>query len=170
MFRMVLMCCKFSKCVVAAVTLAGLTAVPASSLAASSDLSMLTRLLTPADLMLMIGNVCAARDPSFLAETAGKRGDFRFYAQEVKDEVSHGVPAAENLLVLRQAADVAKAGALKAIESLRSDSPDTELSAINAWCDTIVKSLVREYIRTHDDRHAEFELLLARAKARATPD
>jgi len=53
---------------------------------------------------------------------------------------------------------------------LRSDSPDTELSAINAWCDTIVKSLVREYIRTHDDRHAEFELLLARAKARATPD
>jgi len=73
---------------------------------------MLTRLLTPADLMLMIGNVCTARDPSFLAETAGKRGDFRFYAQEVKDEVSHGVPAAENLLVLRQAADVAKAGVI----------------------------------------------------------
>jgi hypothetical protein len=83
-----LMRCKLSKHIVAAVALAGLTAVPTNNLAASLDLGMLTRLLAPAGLMLMVGNVCAARDPSFLAETAGKRGDLRFYAQEVKNEVS----------------------------------------------------------------------------------
>jgi len=170
MFRMVLMRDEFSKRIIATATLAGLIAVPTSSLATSPDLGMLTRLLAPANRMLMIGNVCALHDPSFLTETAGKRGDLRFYAQEVKDEVSQGLSDAENLLVLRQAADVAKAGALKAIRSLRSDNQDAELSAINAWCDTVVKSIVREYIRSHDDRHAEFELLLRRAKARAAPD
>ncbi|MER2264819.1 hypothetical protein [Methylobacterium oxalidis] len=161
---------KFSKHIVVALALAGLIAGPTNSLAASLDLGTLTRLLAPADLMLMVGNVCAARDPSFLAETAGRRGDLRFYAQEVKNEVSEGISKDEVLLVLRQAADAAKATALTAIEGLHSNNPAAELSAVNAWCDTIVKPLVREYIRTHDDRHVEFELQLARAKARVEPD
>lgn len=159
-----------SKSVIAAVVLAGLTAAATNSSAASSDLGMLTRLLAPANLMLMVGNVCALHDPSFLAETAGRRGDIRFYAQEVKAEISHGIPDDEVLLVLKQAADIAKAGALKAIRNLPADTPEIERSAINAWCDTIVKSLVQQYVRTHDVRHAEFELLLARAKSRASPE
>lgn len=170
MFRMMLMLRKISKHIIAVVALAGLTAVATNSPAASSDQGMLIRLLAPANLMMMVGNVCALQDPSFLAETAGRRGDFRFYAQEVKNEVSQGISDDEALLVLRQAADIAKAGALKAIRSLPADTPEIALSAVNAWCDTIVKSLVREYILTHDVHHTEFELLLARAKARADPD
>ena len=160
-----------SKSVIAAVVLAVLTAVATNSSAASSDLGMLTRLLAPANLMLMVGNVCALHDPAFLTETAGKRGDIsHFYAQEVKDEVSQGISDEEVLLVLRQAADIAKAGALKSIRTLPADTPEIELFAIKAWCDTIVKSLVQQYVLTHDVRHAEFELLLARAKAQASPD
>jgi hypothetical protein len=161
---------KFSKHVVAVVALAGLTAVATDSPAASSDLGMLTRLLAPANLMMMVGNVCALHDPAFLAETAGKRGNIHFYAHEVKDEVSQGMSNDEVLLVLRQAADIAKAGALKSIRTLPADTPEIELFALKAWCDTIVKSLVQQYVLTHDVRHAEFELLVARAKAQATPD
>ena len=161
---------RFSKSVIAAVVVASLTAAVSNSSAASSDLGMLTRLLAPANLMLMVGNVCALHDPDFLAETAGKRGDIRFYAQEVKDEVSQGISDEEVLLVLRQAADIAKAGALKTIRTFPADTPEIELFAIKAWCDTIVKSLVQQYVLTHDVRHAEFELLLARAKAQASPD
>lgn len=159
---------KFSEHVAAAAAVVGLIFFAMNSPAASSDLGMLTRLLAPANLMLMVGNVCALHDPSFLAETAGKRGDIRFYAQEVKDEVSQGISNDDVLLVLRQAADIAKAGALKSIRALPADTPEIELSAIKAWCDTIVKSLVQHYILTHDVRHAEFELLLERAKARVT--
>lgn len=161
---------KFSVHVVTAAALAGLIVVATNSSAASSDLGMLTRLLAPANLMLMVGNVCAMHDPAFLAETAGKRGNIRFYAQEVKDEVSQGISEDEVLLVLRQAGDIAKAGALKSIRTLPANTPEIELSAIKAWCDTIVKSLVQQYVLTHDVRHAEFEMLVARAKSKATPD
>lgn len=158
-----------SKIVVAA-SLSGFAYVPTSGLAASADLELLSRLLAPANLMLMLGNFCAAENPSFLTATAGRRGDLRFYAQEVKDEVSQDLSDADVLLVLRKAADIAKAEGLKSIRMLQSPDPIIEIRMITTWCNTSVKSLVENYIRTHDERHTAFKELLVRAKAGSNSD
>lgn len=134
-------------------------------LAASADLELLSRLLAPADLMLMVGNVCASQDSDFLTDTAGRRGNLRFYAQEVKDEVSENLSDNDVSLVLKQAADIAKAKALNAVRRLQSFDPVLEFQITKTWCDTTIKTLVGDYVRTHDERHAAFKELVRRAKA-----
>lgn len=135
------------------------------TLAGSTDVDILWRLLAPANLALMVGNACLAQDPSFLTKTMGKHGDFRTYAQEVKDEVSEGLPMDELLFVLRRAADAAKAEALAKVRTLKSSDPEDEARNTKAWCDTSVTEIIKEFIMTHDQNHEVFEKLLSAAKS-----
>ena len=140
-----------------------------AALAASTDVNILWRLLAPADLALMVGNACLGQDPSFLTRTLGKHGDFRAYAQEVKDEVSEGLPKEDLLLVLRRAADAAKAEALSEVRNLNSSDPETEDRNTEAWCETSATKIIRDFILTHDQDHEGFERLLSAAKSHS-PD
>ena len=145
--------------------LVGLGFPPTPAFAGSPNVNVLWRLLAPANLMLMVGNVCLAQDPSFLTRTMGSHGDFRAYAQAVKDEVSEGVPPEDLLLILRRAADAAKAEALADIRDLEAADPETERQNTEAWCKTSATSIVNDLLVTHDLDHDGFERLLSAAKS-----
>ena len=105
----------------------------------------------------MVGNVCLSQDPSFLTKTMGKRGNFRTYAQEVKDEVSDGISMDDLLLVLRRAADTAKAEALAQLSKLNFSDPDAEMKNTKIWCDTSATDIIKEFILNQDEDHEGFE-------------
>lgn len=136
------------------------TTVPARP----ADDQILWRLLAPANLALMEGNICVLHDPSFIDKVKGLRGNFRDYAQEVKNEVSEGLGMNDLLLILRRAADAARRMALSDIQSFKSDDPEIEFQQIRSWCDTTVKNMIQEFIRTHDEDHDGFEALLTKGK------
>ena len=108
--------------------------------------------------------VCIVADPAFARETSGPMGYMRDYAQHVKAEVTAGLNETETLSLLKSAAGLAKAEALQALRSLRTEGPDIETARVTRWCQTIVKPLVRQVIDTHDNHHAEIDQLLEKAK------
>ena len=146
-----------------------MTFVSTGALAASTDVNILWRLLAPADLALMVGNACLAQDSSFLTRTTGRHGDFRVYAQEVKDKVSEGLSEEDLLLVLRRAADAAKAEALSEVRNLNSSDPETEAKNTKVWCETLATEIIKEFIVTQDQDHEGFKKLLSAAKS-PSPD
>lgn len=141
------------------------TIIPFNAFAASPNIEILWRLLAPAYFMLTVGDACLAEDPSFISRNLGKRGDYRAYAQEVKAEVSEGVPMPDLLVVLRRAADAAKSEALSEIRNLAADTPELEHQNIVNWCNTSATIIVRDFIKTHDEDHVGFEELLKIAKS-----
>lgn len=141
------------------------TTIPSNGVAASPNIEILWRLLAPAYFMLTIGDACLAEDPSFISRNLGKRGDFRAYAQEVKVEVSEGVPMPDLLIVLQRAADAAKSEALSEIRSLAADTFELERQNMENWCNISATRIVRDFIKTHDEDHAGFEALLRIAKS-----
>lgn len=142
-----------------------ITLIITSVSARPADDKILWRLLAPANLALMEGNVCVLQDPSFIHKFKGLRGNFRDYAQEIKNEVSAGLSMNEVLFILRRAADAARSMALSDIQPFKSDDPKIEFQQIQYWCDTEVKRMIQDFIRTHDEDHDEFEALLTKGKA-----
>jgi hypothetical protein len=63
----------------------------------------------------------------------------------------------------KSAADRAKAEALQALRSLRTEGLEIETARITRWCQTVVKPLVRQVIDTHDTDHVEIDQLLEEA-------
>lgn len=152
------------KIIVAFLMMAATGIDTSAAYAQSFNIDILWRLLAPADLMLMVGNACVSQDPSFLTRTTGKHGDFRAYAQEVKDEVSEGVPPEDLHRILRLAADAAKTEALAEVRDLGSSDPQIEAGNMRRWCITSATQIIAEFIQVHDQDHEGFEKLLAAAK------
>lgn len=86
------------------------------------------------------------------------------YSQHIKAKVTAGLSETETLLLLKRAADIAKAEAQRAIRNLRAEGPENETTGLSIWCQTVVKPLVRNVIDTHDNHHDEIDRLLERAK------
>jgi hypothetical protein len=129
-----------------------LSAAPASA----KDLSRLVQLLTPVYLAQNLTSVCAARNPAFLARTGGPFGTTHAYAQHVKEEVIASLPSSEADLVMRTAADAAKAAALQQVRALKSPSPEIEAERTDQWCRISAEGFVREIVRSHDVEHEGF--------------
>jgi hypothetical protein len=104
--------------------------------------------------------LCTVADPAFASETSGPMG----YTQHVKAEVTAGLNETETLSLLKSAAYRAKAEALQALRSLRTEGPEIETARITRWCQTVVKPLVRNVIDTHDNHHDQIDQLLEKAK------
>jgi hypothetical protein len=92
---------------------------------ADDDGLRITR-LTSADLALMLTNVCLATDHSFSRTWVTSPEAVRVEAQRVKDQVSKGLSEGELLLVLRRAADAARAIALQEVGVLNASDPAVE--------------------------------------------
>ena len=131
--------------------------------AMSKDFGILTRMLYAAFLAEQGMTVCTARDPAFASDTSGPKGDMHTYSQHIKAEVTAGLSETETLLLLKRAADIAKAEAQRAIRNLRAEGPENETS-FSIWCQTVVKPLVRNVIDTHDNHHDQIDQLMERAK------
>ncbi|MGH6847665.1 MAG: hypothetical protein ACREC0_09545 [Methylocella sp.] len=134
--------------------------------AMSKDFGILTRMLYAAFLAEQGAAVCAAANPAFSSETRGPMGGMHTYAEHIKTEVTAGLNQTETLSLLKSAADTAKAEALQAIRSLRTGSPETETAKFTRWCQTVVKTLVRQVIDTHDNQHDQIDHLIETALAR----
>jgi len=132
--------------------------------ALSKDFGILTRMLYAAFLAEQGMAVCTARDPAFASDTSGPKGDMHTYSQHIKAEVTAGLSETETLLLLKRAADIAKAEAQRAIRNLRAEGPENETARLSNWCQTVVKPLVRNVIDTHDNHHDQIDQLMDRAK------
>jgi hypothetical protein len=95
--------------------------VMVASPAISNDFGILTRMLYAAFLAEQGVAVCIVADPAFASETSGPMGYMRDYAQHVKAEVTAGLNETETRSLLKSAAGLAKAEALQALRSLRTE-------------------------------------------------
>jgi hypothetical protein len=102
--------------------------------AISKDFGILTRMLCAAFLAEQGAALCAVADPAFASETSAPLGYMRDYAQHIKAEVTAGLNETETLSLLKSAADRAKAEALQALRSLRTEGPEIETARITRWC------------------------------------
>lgn len=133
--------------------------------ASAANVDQLVRILSSVYLLHNLTSVCAAQDRKFLEETSGSRGTMAFYSQHVKEEVIDGLLESEAYGILRRAADAAKSTALMAVRGLAAPSPDVERRRLQAWCESSVKLLVRQYVADHDLHHESFERDLLNAKS-----
>ena len=107
--------------------------------------------------------VCIVADPAFASETSEPMGYMRDYAQHVR-EVTAGLNETETRSLLKSAAGLAKAEALQALRSLRTEGTEIETARVTMWCQTVVKPFVRQVIDTHDNQHTQIDQLLEKAK------
>jgi hypothetical protein len=138
--------------------------VPAPAVAL--DLDALSRLLLPANLALMLANACTAADPAFSRDLGGPNGTVPEYAQRVKDAVSEHLTSDQVQIVLRRAADDARAAALRAVRALAASDEAEEQMRVQDWCATTVKPFVRAFLKHSDENVDDFLQHLARAKAK----
>ena len=135
-----------------------------ASPAISKDFGILTRMLYAASLAEQDVAVCIVADPAFTIEISGPMGYMRDYAQHVKAEVTAGLTEIETRSLLKSAASLAKAEALQALRSLRTEGSEIETARVTMWCQTVVKPFVRQVIDTHDNHHTQIDQLLEKAK------
>lgn len=144
--------------------LLGIAGSAPASAAVARDLDALTRLLVPADLALMVSNACTATDPSFSHDLGGPRGTVPEYAQRVKDAVSDSLTPEQVQIVLHQAADVARAAALRALRAAAAPDDAEEEARMHEWCATAVKPFVQAFVRAQDENIEDFTRQLKHAK------
>ena len=135
-----------------------------ASPAISKDFGILTRMLYAAFLAEQGVAVCIVADPAFASETSGPMGYMRDYAQHFKAEVTAGLNETETRSLLKSAGGLAKAEALQALRSLRTEGTEIETARVTMWCQTVVKPFVRQVIDTHDNHHTQIDQLLEKAK------
>lgn len=128
-----------------------------ASPASAKDLSALSSLLTPAYVAMNYAAVCAPRAQWAVRQPVGLRGGAAHYAAHVKNEVVAGLTGQEALLVLRQAADEARAEARKQLrENVHSDDRMTEEIRLSDWCDDYARHFIGVFIEIHDREHDAF--------------
>ena len=138
--------------------------LPHAMLATAKDLAALAELVVPAYTAMNFAVVCATRQPTFLLETAGPLGNALEYAEHVKNEVIESLAHDEALIVLRAAADAARATVLQTIRKFNSDQSTLEAARIKAWCSTDASDFIRAFMKQHDRDHDKFLEALKRSK------
>lgn len=145
--------------------LLGVAGSASASVALARDLNALSRMLMPADLALMVSNACTATDPSFSHDLGGPHGTIPEYAQRVKDAVSDRLMPEEVQIVLHQAADAARAAALRALRAAAAPNDVEEQARMHEWCATAVKPFVQAFVRAQEENKEDFSRQLEHAKS-----
>lgn len=146
-----------------------LVAVAASLSAAQPafavDQQTLSRLLQPADMALVMVNICTALGHPFPPDLHGQHGTLPEYARHMKDRVSAGLTPEQIGAVLQQSADAAKSAALEEVRSLTVLDESGARARMRDWCATRVKPLLETFMRTYDEHPDQFEKQVAGAKS-----
>ena len=132
--------------------------------ASAKDLAALAELITPAYTAMNFGVVCATRQPNFLSESSGPRGNVLSYAEHVKNEVIDGLDPDEAVVVLRGAANAARTTTLETIRKLNADDSNLEAARIRAWCETDARHFIRAFLDQYDGDHDKFLERLKQSK------
>ena len=131
----------------------------------AGDAETLSKLLLPVDLAQNFAVMCSLHNPSFLQATSGVHGSMLWYARHMKEEIIASLPKSEVSAVLVEAADMAKAEALKVIHRMASDGV-VDAAQLNAWCGASAKTFIKATIARHDTQHALLDEAIAKAKQR----
>ena len=100
--------------------------------------------------------ICSTRQPSFLSETRGALGNALQYGEYIKSKAIESLSSEEALLVLKTAADKARAFALQTIRKFYTDDAELEAARIQEWCGTEAKTFIQTFIDHHDRDHNKF--------------
>jgi hypothetical protein len=146
------------KCMLAVVTIL----YPATALQAS-DVEALSRLLLPVDMAQNFAMICSLHNPSFLQDASGPGGSMLWYAKHMKEEVIATLPEAEAHAVMVEAADIAKAAALKIVHTMDTGG-FVDPARMNAWCASAAKPFIKGTMARHDTEHALLDEMIAKAK------
>jgi hypothetical protein len=138
--------------------------LPNATLATAKDLFALAELLVSAYTAMDFAVVCATRQPSFLLETAGPLGNVLNYAEHVRDEAVESLAHDEALIVLKTAADAARATVLQTIRKFQTGEQSLEAARIRAWCSTDATDFIRTFMNEYDRDHDKFLETLKRSK------
>lgn len=131
--------------------------------ASASDAESLSKLLLPVDMAQNFVLICSVHNPAFLQATSGVHGTMLWYAQHMKQEVIASLPGREARAVMVEAADVAKAEALKVVHTMASGGV-VDAAQMNAWCEASAKPFIEATIGRHDTQHALLDEMIAKAK------
>src|SRR5262245_28148466 len=108
--------------------------------------------------------ICAGERGWHAAQPRGARGVAVQYAQHVKDEAIDSLTLDEARIVLRLAADAARARAREELYRLLSSATVTHAAAVAAWCNGYVQEYILSFIHEHDNGHDRFLQQLQQAK------
>src|SRR5262245_65888481 len=108
--------------------------------------------------------ICAGERGWHAAQPRGARGVAVQYAQHVKDEAIDALTLDEARIVLRLAADAARARVREELRRLLSPVSETQATAVAAWCNGYVQEYIVSFIEEHDHGHDRFLQQLEQAK------
>jgi hypothetical protein len=122
-------------------------------LAHAADPAELAQRLVGPFLAEDVAVICTQRDPSFFRNLDERFDSANSFAQHVKFEVTGALSLAEATVVLRAAADMARAKALIDLRSMQMLSPTLEASNIDKWCATSARQIVIGALQAHVRSH-----------------
>ena len=128
-----------------------------ANLADAKDLAALSQLLKPAYIAMDYARLCVMEPQWLVTEPRGIRGSAINYAEHVKDETIKALTQEEAVIVLKAAADDARA---EAREQLRTKvtliDKAKEATQFRAWCNGYVTDFILDFINKHDSNHQSF--------------
>lgn len=138
--------------------------------ASAMDFATLGQLLTPAYTAMSFARLCTMEPEWLASEPRGKRGSAIDYAEHVKDETIESLTYEDAVIVLRSAAEAAKAEAQKQLkEKVISQDKAAEAVRFKTWCNGYVTPFILAFINQHDSDHASFLEQLGLAKRDKAP-
>ena len=137
---------------------AGVTGVTAPSYALDADAAR--NLLSSVFLAQSLAAVRVEIDPEFAKHTAGRDGDAIAVATHMKDEITAPMTREEATSILQSAAGAARAVSLGMIRPLSGGTRVEQIERMRRFCIDTARPLVKGIVDNHEQRHADFELIL----------
>lgn len=134
------------------------------SFAFGKDLNVLIRVLYAAFLVEQTSSLCLTWVSSLSNEDRAIFTNTRAYRELIKPKVESGLNAADVDLVLKSAADRAKAEVLEAVTILRSYGPEREPVEFDRWCANSVKPHAKQVVGTYVRQPEVIDALIQKAK------
>jgi hypothetical protein len=127
--------------------------VTSIEMARAGEAGNLADRLVPPFLTEYAANLCASTSRGFFKDHDEGFGTATNFAQHVKSEVTGSLSFPEASVVLRAAADIAKAQALAELRSLQTVAHTIEASRLETWCATVGRQIVEDALTAHARSH-----------------
>ena len=117
----------------------------------AADLEKLSQKLFPAYVAMNYDSLCSMDDQWESIRPVGVHGYAVHYAQHEKDEIIGSLTYDESLIVLRSAADAARAEARRQLKDhVLAENKSEEAARLNRWCVESAQKFISGYIARHD--------------------
>lgn len=146
------------------VVLLGLMNASYCSSASAIDLEMLTRLLVPAYMAFNFAQLCSDQDGPPSTEPNVRLSLARDFAEQVKQEVTIGLPESQAAQVRVMAADAAREVARNQMKRIGAQGRFVSPEALKDWCERSGTYYIADIMKQHKEKHQEFDRLVEAAK------